>query len=355
MKPLFISAVVTFSGKTALALGIGLKLQAAGHKVGYYKPISTQPFFVEGNMADEDASFVQRVLNLDTPPWELSSVIIDEALFERILDGQEKRNFGVEINERLKEIGKDKDVLLIEGGSSMREGYTIGLSTPMLADVLDLPTLGVVRYRDGLMLMDDVLALHYRMGKHLMGVVINSVPTEAYDQIKNQAVPYLEKRGVKIYGVLPFERGLMSISVDEMLKALNGKIITGEDKRDVMVENLSVGAMTVESALPRFRRTLHKAVITGGDRADIQAAALETSTTALVLTGNLHPNSSVVKRAEELGVAVLMVPGSTMETVETLEKVFGKTRLNQPEKLARYTDLLDKHLDFARLFADMGV
>ena len=36
-----------------------------------------------------------------------------------------------------------------------------------------------------------------------------------------------------------------------------------------------VGAMSVESALSYFRRKPNKAVITGGDRADIQLAALE--------------------------------------------------------------------------------
>lgn len=62
MKPLYITAVVTFSGKTALALGIGLKLQAAGKRVGYFKPVSTQPFISGGKVIDEDADFVKRSL-----------------------------------------------------------------------------------------------------------------------------------------------------------------------------------------------------------------------------------------------------------------------------------------------------
>jgi BioD-like phosphotransacetylase family protein len=39
-----------------------------------------------------------------------------------------------------------------------------------------------------------------------------------------------------------------------------------------------VGAMSAENALSYFRRKAHKVVITGGDRPDIQLAALETST-----------------------------------------------------------------------------
>ena len=116
-----------------------------------------------------------------------------------------------------------------------------------------------------------------------------------------------------------------------------------------LVENLSVGAMTVESALPLFRRTINKAVITGGDRTDLQAAALETSTAALILTGNLQPSATIVRRAEELGVAVLLVSDSTMETVEKIESVLGRTRLGQAEKLNRFQAMLAEHLDYERL------
>ncbi len=355
MKSLYILAVVTYSGKTALTLGIGLKLQAAGQKVGYFKPVSTQPYRVEGKLVDEDAAFVRKILGLNTPVTELSPVIIDDAQLEKLVEGKQGRDFVKEIKDAYQKVSKDKDVLLVEGGASMREGYAIGLNTTRMAETLDMPTLGVVRYRDGLMLIDDILAMQFRLEKRLIGVVINSVPSDAMEQIRSKVAPYLEKRGIKVYGVLPHDHQLMAISVDELIQILNPKILVEPKHRDTLIENLSVGAMSMESALPRFRRLLNKAVITGGDRADLQAAALETSTAALVLTGNLQPSSTIVKRAEELGVAVLMVPTNTMETVEAVEQVFGKTRLNSPEKLNRFKEMLDANLDWKRLFADLGV
>jgi BioD-like phosphotransacetylase family protein len=45
-----------------------------------------------------------------------------------------------------------------------------------------------------------------------------------------------------------------------------------------------------------------------------------------------------------------MVPGNTLETVETIESVFGKTRLGQAEKLAHFEALMAKYLDYKRLF-----
>ncbi len=354
MKPLYITAVVTYSGKTALALGIGLKLQAAGYKIGYLKPISTQPFMVDGKLADEDSVVVRRAFNLDTPLSDMSPVIIDEALFEKVIQGTQNRDFKGDIKNAYQKASQGKDVLLVEGGSSMREGYAIGMSAINVAEMLDLPTLGIVRYRSGLMLVDDVLALHNRFGKHLQGIVINSVPAEASAQVTSEVVPYLKRQGIKVYGVLPHERTLMAMSVGEITQFLDAKVINAGNS-DALIENLSVGAMSAEAALPRFRRVLNKAVITGGDRTDLQAAALETSTTALILTGNLQPNSSIVKRAEELGVAVLLVSGSSMDTVENVEKVFGKTRLNLPEKLDRFKAMLDTNLDWTSLFADFGV
>ncbi len=116
-----------------------------------------------------------------------------------------------------------------------------------------------------------------------------------------------------------------------------------------------VPAMNVESALKHFREAANKAVVTGGDRGDIQLAALETSTTCLILTGNLHPSPLIVKQAEEFGVAVLLVPTNTMETIEAIEKIFGRTRLAQPAKLKQFEELVAANVDRSRLYKAIGL
>ncbi len=355
MKPLFITAVVSNSGKTALALGLGLKLKSVGYTVGYFKPISTQPSYLNGKLVDEDAEFVRRTLGLSTPAAELASVIIDDSLFEALIENKGTRDFRDEIKSAYAHLSADKDVLLVEGGASMREGYAIGLSTIAVADMLELPTLGVVRYRDGLKVLDDALALRYRMAGRLLGIIINGVPAEALDQVKDKAAKYLESQGVRVYGVLPHRPTLASISVGELIDTLHARVLSKESHSEAIIDNLSVGAMSAESALPRMRQLVNKAVITGGDRADIQAAALATSTTALILTGNLQPDAEIVARADALGVAVLLVPNNTIETVEMAQKVFGKTRLGQPVELVSFRALVDTDVDTARLFADLGL
>jgi uncharacterized protein len=358
MKALYITAAVSFSGKTALALGIGMKLESGGKTVGYFKPVSTDPAYLDGKTVDEDAIFVSKMLGLSDSSEVMAPVLVDDIMLDKLLSGSTKRDFVAEIKTAFAKVGQGKDFLVVEGGGSLREGYAVGLSPVRVIDTLDLPTLGVVRYRSNVMLIDDVLALRERITsgarEHLIGVVINSVPNEAMAAVRGKVIPYLEKEGVPIFGALPTQQTLLAVSISELTDALNAKLIVPA-KTDALIENLSVGAMSVESAMGHFRRTLRKAVITGGDRADIQAAALETSTTALVLTGNLLPSSTILKHAEERGVAVLSVPYNTIEAVERAEKVFGKTRLSHPEKLARYREMLDQHLDWPRLYKAIGL
>jgi BioD-like phosphotransacetylase family protein len=349
MKALYISSIENFSGKTAILLGIGKRLQTEGHQIGYLKPVSHQPTQLSGRVADEDATFVKRVLVLDPSPWELSPVVVTPELFTQFL-ASEEQSFEQEVKRAYDKAIKDKDILLIEGGGSLREGYAIGLSNAYVADMLDATAVTVVKYRGRMRLLDDSLTAQFRLQERLLGIIINRVPDDEVEYVQEQAIPFLEAQGIPVFGVIPERPQLAAISVGELIDTLEAKVLTGEDLRDNLVEHLMVGAMTAQEALSRFRRSRNKAVITGGDRTDIQLAALETSTVVMILTGNLRPSAPVVERAEKQGVAVLMVPTNTMDTVEAVERVYGKTRLGQAEKLARFEALMAECVDYKKLF-----
>jgi len=358
-KSLYITSVNTFSGKTALSLGLGLRMQAAGLKVGYLKPVSTQPYEAGGRVLDEDADFVRRTLGLETPPWELSPAVITSELLNDVLDGTLERDLMAEIKNACAQASEENDIVIMEGGATMREGYAVGLNTLSIVENLDVQALSVVSFGEGCLagmcVIDDALTAKRRLGDKLIGVVINSVPREDLNFVQTKAIPFLENEGIKVYGIMPYDPYLRALSVGEIIDALNARVLTGSHLRERIVEHMSVGAMSVEAALPRFRRQLNKAVFTGGDRTDIQAAALETSTTCLVLTGNLQPSATIIKRAEELNVAVLLVPDNTLEAVERVESIFGRTSLGQPEKMSRFQAMLSEHFKYDELIKALGL
>lgn len=355
MKSLYITSVERYSGKTAVCLALGKRFQADGYRVGYLKPVSLQPWRVGGHIADEDTAFVKEILGLAADPWTLSPIVVTPDFLHAHLSGQKEINLQEKLNDAVAEASEGQDILLLEGGASLREGYIVGLPTPAVAEQLGSHVLVVVKYRDDVRLLDDALAAAHRLGNTMIGVLINRVPDTARNFVTQAAAPYLEAHEIPVFGVLPEKRGLQALSVQEIISTLDAQVLTKYVDENALVENLTVGAMTADAALSRFRKQTNKAVITGGDRTDIQLAALETSTTCLILTGNLHPSPLIVKQAEEFGVSVLLVPTNTMETIERLEDVFGKSRLGQSVKLDQFQELVDAHVDLARLYQAFGI
>jgi BioD-like phosphotransacetylase family protein len=203
--------------------------------------------------------------------------------------------------------------------------------------------------------MDDALAAQSRLGDLLCGIIINRVPDDAMSFVTGLAVPYLERRGITVLGVLPEVHGLAAITVAELVEVLKARVLTEHYDPEALVETLTVGAMTADAALSRFRTQTNKAVITGGDRADIQLAALETSTICLILTGNLQPSPLIVKQADEFRVSILLVHTNTIETIETIDRIFGKTRLGQKAKLQQFETLMSENFNLDQLYQRLGL
>jgi BioD-like phosphotransacetylase family protein len=163
-------------------------------------------------------------------------------------------------------------------------------------------------------------------------------------------VPSLEQSGIKVVGVLPEDRALYSVTVGELAEHVGGSILNSQDRSNELVESLMVGALSVDSALSYLTLKPNKAVITRGDRPDIQLAALETSTRCLVLTDNINPMPRILNRALELEVPIVLVQGDTVGTMEALERVFDKARFHDEKKLERLGKILERNLDLEAVY-----
>ncbi len=357
MKAIYVTSVEPYSGKTAVCLALGKRLQSEGHTVGYLKPLSTQPWRTpDGKIADQDAAFVQSVLGLDSALEEIAPVIITSESLRRRLQETAPTDLLDVVRRSAAAAGEGKDILLLEGGASLREGYAVGLSNLRVAKELGAPAVVLAQYRGEMEVVDDALTAKFRLGDQLLGVILNHIPDAAGQEfVDDFARPFLERNGVKVLGTLPRAPRLLALTIGEMIDLLDAEVLTATVDREALVETFTLGAMTAEAALARFRRQQEKAVITGGDRTDIQLAALETSTKVLILTGNLRPSPIVVQHAESIGVPILLVSGNTMSTVETIEGVHGKTRLGQPEKLERFMHLISEGLDLDPIYAALGL
>jgi hypothetical protein len=253
------------------------------------------------------------------------------------------------------QIKADKDIVLLEGGASLREGYAVGLATPMVTRMLGAPILCVVKYRTPVSLIDDALSAQNRLGDQLLGIVINNVPPDAMAFTQQVGVPYLEKRRIAVLSILPMESGMYATSIGEIAAACEGQFLCCDSQAAELVENLIVGAMGIEQARARIAPIPSKAVITGGDRTDIIITALESSAKVIVLTGGLPPSPIILREAAKMNIPLVLTHHHTMRAVELIEQNFGKGRVAQPEKVARFEAMLAAHFDFKRLYQKLGL
>jgi hypothetical protein len=355
MATLYVLSTETYSGKTAVCVSLGLRMRDDGYGVGYMKPINMSAVLQAGQPYDEDVVFMKDVLGLPEPLETLAPVQLTAQRIQALLMGETPGSGFVDrLRQAYRTVLDQHDVVILEGASNLREGYIVELAPPDLARIAseagsDARGLAVIRYDDA-RAVDHFLAAQKRLGDTLLGVVVNNVPAVHMEFCETVLREFLEHKGIAVYAVLPRQRILQATTVGELADGLGAEILVRADLRDELVENLMVGAMGVDQALRYFRRRANKAVITGGDRSDIQSAALETSTKCLILTGNLEPAGVILARAEEAGVAVMLAPQDTLAAIEIAESYFGRSRFQQRAKIDAFRQLMDQRFDFARLY-----
>jgi BioD-like phosphotransacetylase family protein len=253
----------------------------------------------------------------------------------------------------------DKDVMIVEGPDTREEGSVIGLTVTDQAHLLDARVLVIARGQDPL-LLDRIMAYRRDLGDALLGVVLNIVPRASMSYITQSIVPALERLGIPVYGILPEDRTLRSVSAQQIVEYLDGRLLCAPTHAEGLIEHIVVGAMSVEAALDHLKRRERTALVTGGDRTDLLFAALANdeviaATSVFILTGDLHPSSRLLGLAEAKGIPVVLVPHDTRYTADMLDKAFGRVRYAQSRKIDRFGELLAEKFDFQRLARALGL
>ncbi|MDF5721622.1 MAG: phosphotransacetylase family protein [Rhizonema sp. PD37] len=349
---LLIGSTEAYSGKSATILGLSHRLQQVGLDIAYGKPIGTRLSEDQGTMIEKDVQLIAESLKL--PQNRLAPIILalNEVTVQKRLQGEDKTDYQKSLSQSLHMF--PGDLMLLEGPGNLAEGSLFDLSLPQVAEVVDAAVLLVTRYQS-LLSVEAFLSAKQVLGDRLIGIVINDIPAQQLQTIDTIIRPFLEQQGIPVLGMLPKNDLLRSVSVSELVEQLNAQVLSGSDRLDLMVESLAIGAMNVNAAVKYFRKRHNMAVVTGGDRVEIQQAALETSTQCLILTGQLPPPTFILNRAEELEIPILSVDLDTLTTVEIIERSFEQVRVQEPIKVQCIRHLMAEHFDLNRLLSQLGL
>ncbi len=353
---LLVGSCEPFSGKSALVLGISKKIIDCNKKVRIGKPLATcieltnLPSMAYEGLIDDDVKFISSTLDIDE-----NNLISSVGLLDNISSAKRITNKDISPGkgfEQIKELKKDSfdGLNILEAAGSLHEGLVYGLSLPQLATSLDAKVLVVNLWKNSTS-VDALLNAKKQLGDHFAGAVLNSVVPSDIEDIKTTIIPSLRDLGIEIFGIMPKSPLLRSVTVGELIRRLDARVICCSDKQQLLVETLSIGAMGVNSAMEFFRRRRNMAVVTGADRTDIQLAALEASTQCLILTGIGEPLPQLIHRAEELEVPILKVDIDTLASVEVIEQAFGHVRLHETIKASYAIQLVHENVNINRILS----
>ena len=353
MAGIYIGSTSGFSGKNMVVMGLGLKLQKDGVKVGYMKPVGAMPTEIDGRPWDEDAYFVQEILGLKNPGETITPVLVTQDFKVKAFSGQ-CPDLMADIKAAYDTVKADNDVTIVAGSGSMYSGKYCNVDGVTVAKELGLKVVVIDRFQEELK-YDYLMVMKEVLGEDMIGVVLNDIPPSFMDEVETMLKPCLERMGVRVLGVIPKDPLMGAIKVSDLAERLGGKVISAHNKADKVVENFLIGTMQVENFMTHFRKNKNSAVIVGGDRSDVQLVALEGNCPCLVLTGNLYPNDIILTRSEVLEVPIVIVREDTYSVAKKMETILSRHKLRDVIKIRQGAQLVSSNIDYEYIKKSLGI
>ncbi|HYA14048.1 MAG TPA: AAA family ATPase, partial [Syntrophales bacterium] len=269
MYRLVITSMHPNAGKTSIIVGLAKALKK---KAGYIKPFGDRLLYRKKRLWDYDTALINSIFGFEEDPAEMS-IGFDHARLLYIFDKETIIQKVIDLQEA---VGKDKDILFVEGGKEISYGVSVYLDAISIAKSLAAELLIVISGKEET-IIDDIIFLknHVDLGDvNFKGIIINKVPhLEDFIDIH---LPKIKQLNINVLGVIPYYEKLPQFTVNFLADRLFAKIISGESYLNRPVKNIIIGSMSASAAIksPVFREE-NKVVITSGDRNDMISAALE--------------------------------------------------------------------------------
>jgi len=343
MEKVVIASMRKGAGKTSTIVGIA---GALNRKMAYVKPFGDRMLYRKKRLWDYDSALISSLFGLKEDPVDMS-IGFDHSKLRYMYDEEGTKQKLLEI---IGSIGSDKEILFIEGGRDLAYGISVHLDTLSLVKYTG-SKLFIVASGEEDTIIDDLLFLKRHVdlaGVKLAGVIINKV--QHLDEFQSTHLPAVEKEGIRVIGVLPFQSELTYFSVYSLSERLFAKVITGEGGLKRVVKNIIIGAWSANVFLqnPLFKKE-NKLVITGGDRTDMILASLESDTSGIILTNNILPPSNIISKASERNIPLLMVFADTYQTARQIEGLEPLLTKDDSEKVELLKGLIQKHINIKEI------
>ncbi|MBN1994682.1 MAG: phosphotransacetylase family protein [Anaerolineae bacterium] len=343
MDKLIIASTSQNAGKTSLIVGLAKALRK---KFGYMKPLGDRLLYRKKQLWDYDSALVTNIFGLTDDPIHMS-LGFDHSKLRYMYDEAATKE---KLLEAVESIGQDKELLFIEDSKDIAYGISVYLDAISLAEYTGAKLIVVVS-GDEAAIFDDItfITKHIDISRvNFGGVIVNKL-----HDLENFEETYLldiEEMGIKVVGMVPYEARLTYFAIDYLAEYLFAKVVAGEGGVTNVVQNVFVGAASVNAALrsPVLKKEKSLA-ITSGDRTDMILAALESDVVGMILTNNILPPPNIIAKASARNVPLLLVSADTYEIARKMDNLQPLLTKDDAVKIELLEQLVKEHVNLAEI------
>ncbi len=350
-KGLYIATLEPNSGKSLISLGLMRALLGKTVKVAYFRPIINEE--KPGNL-DNHIDTVLKYFDLPMSYEDAYAYTRSEVI--------QKRNEGKSgeiidtIIRKYKKLEDAFDFVLVEGSDFSGEGSVFEFDENVnIAKNLGLPVIiiasGRSKTKEGLM---GSLQMAYQTfiskDVRVIAMVSNKIELANLTIATNGMREFLPD-DVAVFA-LPLIDTLANPTLKEIVEALDGKVLFGEEFLDNQSGSFNVGAMQLRNYLKHLKN--ESLVITPGDRADIILGALQAHISSnyprisgIILTGGLIPEDSIIKLIEGLSqvVPIISVEEGTFNVTNKVGAINSNIYADSTQKIETSISTFEKYVN----------
>jgi BioD-like phosphotransacetylase family protein len=338
MDKLVVASMRKSAGKTSFIVGL---TQVLGKNIGYMKPFGDRLLYRKKRLWDYDSALMANIFGLKEDPENIT-IAFEHSKIRYMYDEAGTKE---KLEEMAANTGEGKDLLIVEGGKDLTYGVSVYLDAVSVAKYIDGKLLLVVSGNENSIVDDITFIKKYVDVTHVdfKGVVINKVH-DVHD-FRDIYLDTITDMGVPVLGIIPYETDLTYLSVGYLSEFLFAKVLAGEDGLKNKAKNIFVGALSANAALrnPLFNKE-NKLIITGGDRTDMILAALESDTAGVVLTNNILPPTSIISRASDRNIPLMLVSFDTYQTAKKIDDLEPLLTMNDTVKINLLKTLVEENV-----------
>ena len=355
-KSIYVAATSQHVGKTTSTLGLVALMKSLGIEVGYCKPVGQKFVDIRNIQVDKDAFLFADVMKFELDSLVHSPVILGKGATEKFLDNPEAySHFQTNILKAKEVLDDFYEMVIYEGTGHPGVGSVVGLSN---ADVANLLQAGVIIVVEGgigstIDMLNLCLAEFERKNVPLIGVIVNKVRPDKIEKIRKYMKLWLDKKGLPLLGVMPYDRSLAWPLMSTITKAIRGQVLFNKHRLTNKIEDYLAGSLIGMETLKSSKDLL---LLVSSQRVDTAIQKIkrmsnmmkqgESPLSGIILTGLADMEEETLQYIKQHQIPVVRSPLDTYGSVTQISRIEVKINRRTPWKIDRAIEMIKENVDF---------